>query len=299
MDQLEISDVIVEYDPKTLARRPVEKRVALERLGIAPTWARRIIEDLPEREGVLDPEAVDARLLTCHAELQRLWEELRHPARVARLLRAAVATLRQAGSTGRLRVVDIGCGPAFVLRWLAAHGVLEGEVSYIGADYNGVLIDTARRLAATESLPIELMVGNALTLREPADIVMSTGVLHHFRGEGLSQFFHAQRDANPKVYMHFDIQPSWAAPIGAKIFHVARMRDPMARYDGTLSAMRAHSGDVLVAEANNAGGYRNAHYAPAIPWFPMVRTIHGVLGVKPTLAETLAHHLGRIPIRWT
>ncbi len=94
---LEISDVIVDYNPDTLERCPVHKEAALERLraGGAGRAAIRIVERLPDVEGTLDPDVVDALLVSAHAELQRLWEEFLIGARVKALLLALVRAIDQ------------------------------------------------------------------------------------------------------------------------------------------------------------------------------------------------------------
>jgi hypothetical protein len=51
--------------------------------------------------------------------------------------------------------------------------------------------------------------------------------------------------------LHFDILPTWLTPVGAWIFHQARMQSALARHDGTLSAARAHSGATLMRAARD------------------------------------------------
>ena len=42
----------------------------------------RSLVELPERDGILDPHAVDRMLITSHCELQRISEEFQHGRRV-------------------------------------------------------------------------------------------------------------------------------------------------------------------------------------------------------------------------
>ena len=130
---------------------------------------------------------------------------------------------RRAGGR-RVRVVDLGCGMGFVVRWLAARGGLGPDVELIGADCNRALVTAAQRLAEEERLDCRFVAGNAFALREPADVIISIGVLHHFRGDELAAVF-AQHERSPATgFVHVDIRPSPIAPIGSWIFHRARMR---------------------------------------------------------------------------
>ncbi|MGW6460306.1 hypothetical protein ACWF94_31030, partial [Streptomyces sp. NPDC055078] len=128
MRLLEISDLVVAHDPHTRERLPVRRDAVVARL--AATGDRRgarIAASLPcDENGVLDPCAVDRRLIVVHTELQRLSEELRIGERVAGLLRPILAAVRAADPGARLRVVDVGSGLGYLVRWLAASGALNG-----------------------------------------------------------------------------------------------------------------------------------------------------------------------------
>lgn len=243
---VEISDLVVDYDPDTLARRDVRKADAIERARELPRRARRIVGALPSDGEYLDRAAVDGILLRSHLELQRLHEEFR----VGDVIRAALARvldLVRAIAPPPIRVVDLGCGLGFVIRWLAARGRLGDDVELVGADYNGALIAAAQRLADAERLPCRFAVANAFRLAEPAHVVMSTGVLHHFRGAALDAVF-AEHERSPALaFLHADIRPGPLASLGSWIFHQARMREPLARFDGYWSAVRAHDAAALRA----------------------------------------------------
>ena len=66
----EISDLIVDYDPKTLERRDATVLARLRDTGV-PARAARVAQRLDERDSVLDRDAVDGVLLRSHLELQR------------------------------------------------------------------------------------------------------------------------------------------------------------------------------------------------------------------------------------
>lgn len=292
----ELSDLILDTDPDTLERRPVSRaavRMVLDGHGMRS--ARRILDRIGGGD-TLDTTEVDGILVRSHAELQRLAFEFRNGERLVMLLRPLVDVLR--GGDRRIRIVDIGCGMGFLLRWLAAHGRLGAEVELVGCDFNPTLISTARALADEERLDVEFRVANAFTLERPADVYISSGVLHHFRGDDLGRFFAMQAQTGARAMLHLDIKHSWAAPLGAWIFHRARMREPLARHDGVLSAIRAHPREALVSASTGSG--RPLLYAlfdgrPSP--LPILRTLNVVVGIEAARADAYVAALGDLAPR--
>jgi SAM-dependent methyltransferase len=274
----EISDIIIQYEPNSCVRIPVRRKEALEKC--TSIYARSVIKNIPFKDGIICSEAVDTLLIRAHGELQRLWEEFYHAQRVTKVLRAIVQSIRNSGIKHTLRVVDVGCGLGYVLRWLAAHNVLEEDIILVGVDFNQALIQHAQKLATIENLSVQFTVSNAFQLNEKADIFISSGVLHHFSIEELHQFYTTQAKCTPLAFAHFDPQSSWATPLGSFLFHFARMRTSLARYDGWLSAAKAHSGKVLEEAARRQTEELSLYrYHPEISWFPLLRTITGVIGI--------------------
>lgn len=291
-DTPEISDLIVAYDPETLERVPVRRDEVVARFSaLGCRGAARQVARIPAPNGVLDPAAVDALLVEAHLELQRLNEEFLVGHRVLEVLRPALAALRAADAPRPLRIVDVGCGLGYMSRWLAACGELGADVELVGCDYNAALIARAEALAEREGLSCRFVVGNAFTLAEPAAIYTSTGVLHHFRDADLEAFFARQRGA--RAFFHFDIERSWLAPVGAWLFHQARMRSALARNDGVRSALRAHGrAELLAAARAGAAGLRTAFFRVASPLFPIVRTMRPIVGIEQALWEPWLEGLG-------
>jgi SAM-dependent methyltransferase len=244
---LEICDLIVRFDSSTLVALPVSKRDVVAALVAAgDPGAARIVQRLPERAGHLDQDFVKHLLVEVHCEIQRLSEEFQHGQRMRAILAPLLASMR--GPVPRpLRVVDIGCGSGYVLRWLAKFGSLGADVELVGVDFNGDLVEEAASLAAEEALDVRFEHGDALRRKDGADVYISTGVLHHFEPERLAEFFERQRDAQAAV--HFDFRPSRLAWLGAWVFHQLRMRQPVSRHDGVVSALRAHATDTLIGAA--------------------------------------------------
>lgn len=269
----ELSDLIVSIDPETLERRPVRLQDVLDRLGPHPA-GHRIARSLPTDGDYLVPEAMDALLVRCHRELQRLALELQTGARTAALIHRVWPEL-EARVDGPIRIVDVGCGIGYVLRWMAATGALPERAELVGCDFNGALIEEARKLATEEALPVRFEVANAFSLDEPAHVFLSTGVLHHIPPGDLPAFFGAQREA--LAFFHTDFRASPLAPIGSWMFHTARMREPLAHHDGILSAVRAHPAALLLQAAAEGTGRPIEHLgARVMRWIPVPRAMHTV-----------------------
>jgi SAM-dependent methyltransferase len=188
-DQPEITDLIVSHDPGTLERLPVRKESVLDTFGsFQNRQAMAAVRAIPDHNGFLDRVAVDRLLLTVHWEMQRLAEEFFHGHRVSELLGTVLSALRAQGFQGPVRVVDIGCGIGYVIRWLAARTTLPSqEIELAGVDLNSTLIREAARLAAAENLPCRFLHGDAFSSAHAAHIYLSTGFVHHFRAGALDQ----------------------------------------------------------------------------------------------------------------
>jgi len=299
-DWLELSDLIL--DVGLGVRRPVSKQAVLEKVagGRTAFGARRIIEDLPARaDGTLDEAAVDDTLIGAHLELQRLSSEFRQGPRLHETLEPIFASLRAAGSP-KLRLIDLGCGVGYALRWLAAHRALPGDVELIGADFNPALLGLARRAAEAEGLPVRFVEADALALAAEAPagaVIISTGAIHHFRGESLTRLL-ATTSQSAAACVHVDIKPSWVAPAGAWLFHQARMRVPLARHDGLVSALRAHTAQTLFEAARSAApSWKFAVLDGHVGLLPIVRIMHSLIGVRAELSADVSARLGRLTKR--
>ncbi|THA32799.1 class I SAM-dependent methyltransferase [Streptomyces sp. A1547] len=298
MPHLEISDLITVTDPASGARLPVRRAEVVRRLREAgDPRAARIVAALPaDRDDVLDPHAVDRMMIGVHTELQRLSEELRIGERLVHVLRPLFAALRatagQRGPAEPLRLVDIGSGLGYLVRWLAATGALGPGVELVGVDLDAALVGEAERLARAEELDCRFVHGNAFDLPEAATVYVSTGVLHHFRGPALAEFFRAQATSPALAFCHFDIAATRLAPIGAWVFHRARMRHPLGRHDGVASALRAHTDETLLSAAA-APGIRPLLYEPRGLANPFCTTLRPVLGIRPHLEAPLRQAMGR------
>ena len=291
----EISDAIVSFDPITLQRNPVKKSdVVVQFRELGNHEAVRIVQQIPERDGALDPAAVDKILITSHCEMQRMSEEFQHGKRVAELLKPILNALRRGGVQNPIRVVDIGCGTGFVIRWLSANGALGDDVELMGVDFNVALLTEAQRLAAIEKLRCKFAVANAFRLAEPATIFISTGILHHFRDQHLNYLLQQHCRPETRAFVHFDFHSSPMAPLGSWLFHAVRMREPLARHDGVLSAVRAHKSRYLLDAARSAAPeFVSAIYGTRLWRLPIPRVFHSLVGIRPEYRESFLSNMGK------
>lgn len=298
--QPEITDLIVQHDPQTLERLPVRKQDVLDVfLKFGNRQAIRAVDTLPERDGWLNARAIDQMFVTVHWEMQRLSEEFYHGPRVYELLRAVIAAIRSQGIADRLRVVDVGCGIGYNIRWLAAHTPLAAQgVELTGVDLNSALIKEAARLAHAENLPCEFVHGDAFSPQHSGQIYLSTGVIHHFRDDSLVKFLHRHDQREIHAFLHYDFQPWFMAPFGSWFFHLLRMRTAIARHDGVLSAARAYnSSELSEAARTGAPGFVSGIYGAKIWDTTAPRVFHTLIGVRPALVVELRRHLGRRALR--
>jgi SAM-dependent methyltransferase len=292
---LEISDAVVSFDSETLERKPVFKADLLQLFASTGNrTAIQIIKSIPELEGVLDEKFVDGLLITAHCEMQRISEEFQHSRRVAGMLKPLIKTLRDSGFSEKIRIVDIGCGTGFVLRWLTAHKIFGGDVEFIGTDFNAALIEEANRLAEAENLDCKFIVANAFRLNQPAHIYLSTGILHHFRGDELSKLFEQQNRTETFAFVHYDFYSSPIAPFGSWLFHAVRMRQPLARHDGVLSAIRAYKSQELLEKARAATpDFCCAIFGIKLWVLPIPRVFHSLVGVRREFRNDFLKNLGK------
>ena len=111
-------------------------------------------------------------------------------------------------------------------------------------------------------------------------VVISSGLMHHLPEPVLEEFFAGQARLGVAAFAHWDIGPCVWSTLGAWVFHQARMREPVSRHDGVMSARRAHPAEVLEAAARaGAPGY-DARVLEGSRWHPrgldVLRPITGI-----------------------
>jgi hypothetical protein len=114
-------------------------------------------------------------------------------------------------------------------------------------------------------------------------------VLHHFRGDDLAAVFAAHERSRAVGFVHVDVRPSPIAPLGSWVFHRARMREPLARFDGVQSVVRAHPADAICeAAARGAPGFALATLDARPGVGGLLRIFQAVLGVRGTSGDRLS-----------
>ncbi len=82
--------------------------------------------------------------------------------------------------------------------------------------------------------------------------------------------------------------------MGSWFFHILRMRTAIARHDGVLSTVRAHSGDVLTSAARTMlPDFSSGIYGANVWGTPMPRVFHTLVGLRPGLVPAFSEELGR------
>jgi len=270
--RLEITDLIWSFDAHGV-RRPVRRQTAIDQLlDRGQRRAARLLARLPHERGELSGDAIDALGLRIHGELQRLGEELQVGRRITETLATLVAPLH-AGEPGRpVRVIDVGCGTGHVLREIAHLGALPG-VELVGVDLNPILVAEATRLAEAEGLACRFVRGDALAdgvaIEDgPRTILISSGFLHHLDLDGLAAVLDATEAQNVAAFAHWDIAPCRWSTLGAWVFHAARMREPVSRHDGVMSARRAHPAAILLDVAGRSAPSYDCEIREGGRWHP-------------------------------
>lgn len=263
LERLEILDVLWSADPATGERLPVDADAAAGRLRASgQEGAARIVERMPRRGQVVDPDAIDRAFLGVHYELARLSQFLHVPHCMATAIAPLIQRVRESGP-GRVTVVDLGCGIGLDTRHLALRAGLGDDVDFVGLDFNSLLVTAATSLARREGARVHFMVGDALDPqgaieRPDRTVVVSSGVLHHMGRDRLPSFFERHATLGVAAFAHFDVDPGLWSRVGGWVLHQVRMREPISRHDGNMSMRRALPADMLLAaaDAGTRGAYR-------------------------------------------
>jgi len=83
------------------------------------------------------------------------------------------------------------------------------------------------------------------------------------------------------------------APLGSWLFHAVRMREPLAKHDGVLSAARAHKSRYLLEATRSAAPeFVSAIYGTRLWRMPIPRVFHSLVGIRPEFREAFIRNMG-------
>jgi hypothetical protein len=137
----------------------------------------------------------------------------------------------------------------FIVRWLAAQRYFGENVEVIGADFNEALI-TKHATSVCRKTQLHFVVANAFRLDHPPRSICQPEYFITSAAKArrsLSQ--HDRQETH--AFVHFDFHSSPMSPFGSWLFHAVRMREPLAKHDGVLSAVRAHKSRYLLEAARS------------------------------------------------
>jgi len=86
------------------------------------------------------------------------------------------------------RILEIGCGPGNIARYLA-------DYDYVGFDLNSKYIEAARRRLPTAKFECERVSHFSLREQRSFDFVLAIGILHHLNDDESSRLFQIAYDA--------------------------------------------------------------------------------------------------------
>jgi len=152
-------------------------------------------------------------------------------------------TNAQRSSDAPLRVMDVGCGDAYLLRQIGRKAKAAGlAVELVGADMSAVALGLAKQKAAAAGLDLQTHQVNILTEElPPADIITNSLFLHHFTEDQIVAVLKKFKNATKKQMIVEDLRRT---SLGYVLCYVAShllTRSPIVHYDGMRSVEGALS----------------------------------------------------------
>lgn len=189
----------------------------------------------------LQPELMDDPKLP-ESEHQQALRGLERVHRVSgttgRLWRTVLRAMPASATDRPWRILDVGCGDAFVLRGFAQRAASAGRsVELIGCDFSRTALQLARRAAAADGVELELHQVDVLqqTLPIRADVIMCSLFLHHFQNAQILQILvNFRRNADSQVIIE-DLVRSWQAYWLCRLGVRLLTRSHVVHIDGPLS----------------------------------------------------------------
>jgi 2-polyprenyl-3-methyl-5-hydroxy-6-metoxy-1,4-benzoquinol methylase len=185
--------------------------------------------------------------------------------------------LRRWIKTGdRLHIVDLATGSGDIPRLVVDHARNVGAIVEIDAvDRQSATLEIAKRLS--ENYPeISFTAADILEWQPPApaDVVLSSLVLHHFSEDDAVSVLRRCRELSKRFVLVGDLRRGLIATIGVYLLTTLIFRNPMTRYDARASAARAFSFKEFRSLAERAGwkdfGHRKCRFARQAIWLEKI-----------------------------
>jgi len=202
-----------------------------------------------------------------------------------RLMTREVARLiEDAGRPRRVTLLDVATGsadiPVSLSRWAASRGI---ELTGVGVDANGAVLDEARRYGRTSISPALFVQADACRLPHPdgsVDIAICSTFLHHLeREEVVAALVEMRRVARLGV-IAVDLTRSRLALSLVWLLTRVTSRNRLTRHDGPLSIRRAFTppelAELLVEAGMGDAVIRRAGPVRMVARWPGARPEEGV-----------------------
>jgi 2-polyprenyl-3-methyl-5-hydroxy-6-metoxy-1,4-benzoquinol methylase len=161
----------------------------------------------------------------------------------------------------RLRMVDLATGSGDIPRLIVDFVRKLGATVQIDAlDQQAATLEIAKRLSSAYP-EISFVQANILEWQPPEryDIVLNSLALHHFSEEDAVRLLKHCRELSRKFVLVSDLRRGLLASVGVYLLTALIFREPMTRYDGRASAVRAFSVTEM-HELTKRAGWRNFHH---------------------------------------
>lgn len=145
-----------------------------------------------------------------------------------------------------VRIMDVGCGDAYLLRQIGRKAKAAGlAVELVGADMSAVALELAKQKSATDGLDLQTQQVNILTEQlPPADIVINSLFLHHFTEDQIVAVLKKFKSATKKLMIVEDLRRTSLGYVLCYVCGHILTRSPIVHYDG----MRSVEGALRVSE---------------------------------------------------
>ena len=174
-----------------------------------------------------------------------------------------------------VRIMDVGCGDAYLLRQLGRKAKAAGlPVELVGADMSVVALELAKQKAHADGLDLQTQQVNILTEElPPADIIVNSLFLHHFTEDQIVAVLKKFKSATQKMLIVEDLRRTSFGYVLCYVCSHLLTRSPIVHYDGMRSvegALRVIEIEELMKQAELDSAQVTRHWPErfVIRWMP-------------------------------